>query len=617
MSARDALLQRLRQQHVLRSLDAELGTLMLRLDPEADPLLGLAVAAASLALSQGHSCLPLTELDNVLAETAPAAVTLPPRTDLDGLRRVLRASVVVGSATHADAHRPLQLDAGDRLYLRRYFAYERAVARNLRRCLALRLPETNWPVPALRALLQRHFTLDGTPPDWQALAVLTGLVSPLTVITGGPGTGKTSTVLWLLVALLEQAVASGTAMPRIRLAAPTGKAAARLGESLRERGAVMDLDDRVREAMPAEAATLHRLLGVRAGSTRFRHHRDHPLDADVVVVDEASMVDLPLMAKLLDALPEHARLILLGDRDQLASVEAGNVLAGLCRAAGEDGFSVARARQVERVVGAVVPSSPAASPFADAVVALRASHRFGSGSALARLAGAIRDGDPAAVRATLADVDSPQVNWERPTDAAAHVVTRCIDAFAALGADADPAAALREAARLRVLTALRQGPSGCVAINAALEHRLRQRAGVAAQARWYPGRLLLITENDVDSGLFNGDIGIVLPDVEGRPVAWFPALDGGVRSLPPSALPAHESAFAMTIHKSQGSEFDRVVIVLPHDDARVLGRELLYTAVTRARKRVELVAGERALQCALARSTHRFSGLAERLSGGD
>jgi exodeoxyribonuclease V alpha subunit len=167
-----------------------------------------------------------------------------------------------------------------------------------------------------------------------------------------------------------------------------------------------------------------------------------------------------------------------------------------------------------------------------------------------------------------------------------------------------------------VLTALREGPSGCVTINAAIEHFLRERAGVPARARWYPGRLLLITENDSGSGLFNGDIGIVLPTKDQRLAAWFPAIEGGMRSLPLSALPIHESAFAMTIHKSQGSEFDEAVIVLPREDARVLGRELLYTAVTRARQRVELVAGERALQCTLARSTQRFSGLAERLRAG-
>jgi exodeoxyribonuclease V alpha subunit len=433
MSAREAVLRRLERQRVLRPLDAELGALVLRLDPAAEPLLGVAAASASLALAQGHSCLPLAEFDEVLAAAAPAGAALPQPAGVEVLRAALRGSGLVGSAADADdARRPLQLDADDRLYLNRYFAYERAVAIDLSRRLSRRQPETDWQVAILRRLLRRHFTLEGAQPDWQALAVLTGLVSPLTVITGGPGTGKTSTVLWLLAVLLEKAHATGADMPRIQLAAPTGKAAARLGELLRERINQMDIHAAVREAMPTAASTLHRLLGVRAGSSRFHHDRDYPLAADIVVVDEASMIDLPLMAKLLDALPETTRLVLLGDRDQLTSVEAGNVLAGICQAAGEGGFSILRAQQIEKVTGCVVPSSPAASPFADAVIELRTSHRFGADSGLAKLAGCIRNGDLGATRAILDDKQVPNVSCTQPANEAAHVISRCGEAFAAL-----------------------------------------------------------------------------------------------------------------------------------------------------------------------------------------
>jgi exodeoxyribonuclease V alpha subunit len=609
---RHALLGQLQRLHALRPLDAEIGRFVLELDGEADPALGLAAAAASLAVAQGHSCLPLAQLADVLAEAAPAGAQLPELPDAAAVRGALRGSRLVGDGS-TEARTPLVLDAQERLYLRRYFRYESGVAAALR----ARLATTAAPAPdaaALRVLLERHFTLAGGPIDWQALAVLTGLLSPLTVITGGPGTGKTSSVLWLLTACVEQALQRGAALPRIRLAAPTGKAAARLGESLRERVARLDCSDAVRAAIPVEASTLHRLLGTIPHSTRFRLHREHPLDVDLVVVDEASMVDLPLMARLLDALPAQARLVLLGDRDQLASVEAGNVLAGICAAAGEGGVSPPRAAIVRAVTGFEIPVDATAMPFADAVIELRHSHRFGSDTGLGQLAAVIRAGDAAAAIAGLHAGAFGGIELDAATgDPSARIVERYGDFFAALAGYADPVAALQEAARVRVLTALREGPSGCVTLNAALEHRLRQRAGVGAGEAWYPGRLVLVIENDYGTELFNGDIGIALPDADGHLLAWFPAGAGGVRSLPLQALPAHESACAMTIHKSQGSEFDEVMIVLPADDARVLGRELLYTAVTRARSAVRLLAGDEALRRTIGRSTRRHSGLADRL----
>lgn len=611
VAARDGLLGRLQRLHALRPLDAELGRLLLQLDRAADPALGLAAAATSQAVAQGHSCLPLNRLSAVLE--AGGGRRLPPLPDAATLRRALRASKLVGGPDSPPRARlPLWLDAADRLYLGRHFHYEARVAEVLCRLLA-DPPRMAVDAATLRRRLSRHFRLEGEAPDWQAVAVATGLLSRLTVITGGPGTGKTTTVLWLLVALLEQAREEGREPPRIRLAAPTGKAAARLGESLRERLPKMDLDASVREAMPPNASTVHRLLGVRAGSSRFRHDRAYPLDADVVVVDEASMVDLPLMAKLLDALPDRAALVLLGDRDQLASVEAGNVLAGICAAAGEGMLSPGRADRIRQATGFDVPSAPGAGIFADAVIELRDSHRFGADSGLGRLAALVRGGDTRAVLDGLAGETFAGVSRAQPPNVAAHVLARGGETFAQLAGNADPARALAQASRLRVLTALREGPSGCTAINAAVEHFLRQRAGVPARARWYPGRLLLVTENDPGSGLFNGDVGIVLPVQGDRLAAWFPAADGGVRSLPLQALPAHDSAFAMTIHKSQGSEFDEVVIVLPREDARVLGRELLYTAVSRARTGVHLVAGDEVLAATIGRSTRRFSGLADRL----
>lgn len=606
-------LQRLAEAGVLRPFDVEIGRCLLDLDAAAEPALGLIAATVSLAVSQGHSCLPLAHLGDVLAEAGLDAAQVPKLPDAATLIAALEAGRWAEPADDSSAA-PLLYNARGDVWLGRYFHYEGDVARVLRSLLERQCAVTD--SATLRATLQPFFTLDGAQPDWQAVAALTGLVSPLTVITGGPGTGKTSTVLWLLAAWVGQHLAAGEAVPRIHLAAPTGKAAARLSESLRVRVAALDVSDEVRDAIPSTASTLHRLLGVRRGSSRFRHHAGHPLDADLVVVDEVSMVDLPLMAKLLDALPPTARLVLLGDRDQLASVEAGNVLAALCTAAGEGAVSASRASLIQTVTGMSVDGAATAAPFADAVVNLRRSHRFGRDSDLGRVAAHIRDGDVAALQDTLrdntlTDVVLDPVAAEHPVET---LVAAHLDRFARLAVCDGAQQALQQAAGFRILTALREGPSGSRTLNAAFEAALRQRAGVAPDQADYPGRLLLVTRNDYGIELFNGDIGVVLADADGTLRAWFPDADGGVRKMALAALPECESAYAMTIHKSQGSEFDEVAIVLPREDARVLGRELLYTAVTRARRRVHLLATEAVLARTAGRSTRRYSGLAGRLS---
>ena len=602
----DARLDRLLRSGGLRAVDVEFAQLIERLDGRGDAVLGLAAAAASQAIARGHSCVPLASIGELLAETDGE----PPRAlpDAAAFAAALASSSLVG-ARDGPRNTPLVVEDG-RLWLRRYADYERRVAAGL--LARARSSRAIADPAAVRARLAQRLP-PGTAPDWQAVAVALGLRARLAIISGGPGTGKTTCVLWLLLALLESAEDEGRPLPRIRLAAPTGKAAARLGESLRERKAAITCSDAVRAAIREdEASTLHRLLGYRPHHG-FRHDRAHPLAADVVVVDEASMVDLPLMAHLLDALDEDTALVLLGDVGQLASVEAGHVLASI-GARGEEvnRYTTRTADALEALCGQAVPRAGSArSALADAFVELRHNHRFGGEGGIARLARAIREGEADAALALLRDGEAG-VAW---MDGGRADLARSLEGdwrarLHALCDSASAADALALAARFRLLTALREGPFGCVALNRALEAELADASG------WYHGRLVMITANDYRHHLFNGDVGIAWRAADGRLDVWFEGEAGVLRAFSPYTLPSHESAFAMTVHKSQGSEFDQIALVLPDRPGPVLGRELVYTAVTRAREGVLLHAGEAILREAIARRIERWSGLPDLLRGG-
>jgi len=400
-------------------------------------------------------------------------------------------------------------------------------------------------------------------------------------------------------------------LPRIALAAPTGKAAARLSETLRARSG-----DGADSAIPGAATTLHRLLGLTASGGRARFDRAHSLPYDLVVVDEASMLDLALAARLCEALAPSARLILLGDRDQLAAVEAGRVFGALSHAAAEaGGYSPAFAQWLQSILLQKVEAAARPAPLADAFVELRGNHRFGAQGAIGLLAAALRHGDAGTALRLLGEQHGdasliPVGAAMLPQRIAREIVPR----YADLAATADAEAAFAVADRFRVLCALREGPFGAAAINAAVEHELRRRGGSEA-GEWYPGRLVIVGGNDYRLGLFNGDIGVALARAaDGTLEVWFRNADGSLRALPPAVLGACAPAYALTVHKAQGSEFDEVVVVLPERDARVLTRELVYTAVTRARGKVALWASTEILALATARSTQRWSGLAEALS---
>jgi exodeoxyribonuclease V alpha subunit len=478
----------------------------------------------------------------------------------------LKKNRAVGSP---DDGRPLVLDQAGRLYLRRYWEYEKSLAHAiLNRCDGAAI-------------------IDSKTDDLHQLAIETALARRFLVISGGPGTGKTTAVLKILERMVAQ---PGGEHLRIALAAPTGKAAARLEESLRS--GTSALQDR----LPKSASTLHRLLGARPDTVSFRHNAKNPLPVDVMVVDEASMVSLTMMAKLLDALPEKARVILLGDSHQLASVEPGYVLGDIAGAASTPG-----------------------SPLQGSLVGLQKNYRFGNRSTIFALSSAVRDGDAGRVFEILGGGDQPDLAVAQ-TPAVSQLMQelkpRIIAGYSAYLNESDPLEALKKFQQFRVLCALRSGPYGVENMNRKIEAILRAE-GLLPDTQMAHGLPILITRNDPGLRLFNGDIGILLPGEGGALMAWFIDEEGGLRHFAPARLPDYEAAFAMTVHKSQGSEYNDVLLVLPPKPSPVCTRELVYTGLTRARDRVELWFREPVLRAAIATPVRRSSGLQERLSSRD
>ena len=613
-----SLLDALHKGGHLRTLDHALAQSLRRLDRDTPDAVLAAAALASLAVAKGHAGVRLGAADALVE----AEIAWP---DADAWTRQLAASRWVDTPDDAtavaDPHAPLVLEGG-LLYLRRYREYERALALGLQRIATQPVPEAG--IEPLALLFARLFP-QATHDDRQARAAALALRHALLLVTGGPGTGKTTTTARLLVLLVAQALHAGRASPRIALAAPTGRAAERMAESVRQAVqalAAMGVDADLLAALPTSGTTLHRLLGTIPDSPRFRHDRDNPLPFDVVVVDEASMIDLPLMAKLVDAVASGTRLVLLGDPDQLPSVEAGDVLAAILGAVGEgDAMERGDVDVLRPLLGdgdktSVLAQEGGEARFPGIRVHLQRGWRQSEALDLAPLAAAVREGDADAALAQLRAGTLSNVHFhEGLADPLELQRDALLAHFRALGHAATPADALAQSTRLRLLTAVREGPQGARTLNARIERLLAEGGGAGrAPQGHFQGQLLIVTENSYRHRLFNGDIGVCMRDAAGTLVAWFPGDDAGhPRAFHPAALPAHESAFAMTVHKAQGSEFDTVWLLLPARGNRVLSRELVYTGITRARRALHVAGSEAVIREALARHAGRWSGLGWRL----
>ena len=501
------------------------------------------------SMQAGHTCLPLSSLQQM---------------------QLLQSPLVSSSADT-----PLVI-FNDALYLSRYFRYEQRLAKQL-----AALSEISYHIEGLDERLNTFFPSNSLSHDQQREAARVTLCKGLSIISGGPGTGKTTTVTRIAALLLEYYGLSY----KIALAAPTGKAAMRLRDSIANQVSSLRISESIREALPREAVTLHRLLGVQKQSAKFTHNAENPLPWDTVIIDEASMVDLAMMSKLVDAIAPQARLVLLGDKDQLASVESGAVLSECVR---------------------VLTSN---------VTELRIAHRFNR--EISSLAQSVRDGDAKHVQQALDDVEANSISWcgsnwlLKSTEQYANYLDTVRRTVAPHGLKK----LFRVLNSFRLLCAVKNGRFGINGITERIEHILARRGFGSIQQEWSPGRPIMITQNDYDLGLFNGDMGICLADSdkENEYGIWFEREANEFQRFLPARLPSHQTAWAMTVHKSQGSEFTRVMLVLPQVETPVVTRELIYTGITRARENVQICAESELLRRAIERSSIRLSGLAVQL----
>ncbi len=619
-------------------IDLVFAEFLLRRARSESPELFCAAALASYCVRAGNSCCDL----NLYAgrrfpdPSDPEPGGEEPRVLLPGLDewlsalRALPGAVIEHYPETVHPTAPLVLDRAHRLYLNRYFLYELSLADAIRRrCAAEQTPPDL--APGRLVALSPYFRKAAAEPDidFQQSAVFLACSGNFSIITGGPGTGKTTVAAALLALELERNPGL-----EIALCAPTGKAQARLRDSVTQGIAGLACAPEIRERLSTiPCGTIHSLLSPLPGTTQFRHNEKNPLRADLIVVDEASMVSLPLMAKLLRAVRPEAKIVLLGDKDQLASVDAGAVLADLCACGSRNVMRECAAEAFQRQTSWTFPVVSDSLPLSGCIAELVKNHRSANAPNISSISAAIRNiaspEDLQSITARVAECDTPDFHTRKlprggfggalfqrisepcirfPGEETLHAF-RELRGLADRGGEAAMRSAFELIGRFRILCALRNGPYGTLAVNAALRAHLRMSEPFAA------GLPLMIVRNHPETGLYNGDIGLVWRSDSGVLRVYFPDshTPGVFRSFLPVELPEHEAVFAMTVHKSQGSGFQNVLIILPDHDTPVLTRELLYTALTRAEERVELWADRAVIAMSLERLTIRQSGLADRL----
>lgn len=607
-------IEQIKSYGIFSDLDISFAQFIHRISDKKPPeLFWVTLLLSYVSSSEGHVCLDLESVNSVyppeiLNKKIPV---LPP---VNKLTEIVTQCSVVGKPGEFC---PLILD-GRLLYLQKFRQYENGIAEKLN-AFTEKTKETSDP-DCLLKLLDKYFPQEKEEINWQRIAAFIAATKQLCIITGGPGTGKTTAVVEILALLLELGKDREL---RVALAAPTGKAAARMDEAVNKaKNSLKNFKD-INEAIPASASTIHRLLGAIPKSHSFRYNQDNPLPVDIVVIDEASMIDLSLMAKLLKALPDHCRLILLGDRDQLASVEAGSVFGDICNPTYLPVFSKSFRDDLQPFTSTNLPSSnikEKAPDIADLMVELKKVYRFKG--PLAECSNAVKNGEGENTLSIITKSDPEVIQWKELTsgthlsDSIKGNVLQRWQAYL----EADTIEKMFSAFnRFRMLCVLRSGPFGVENMNRIIENILSKEGAISPTTKWYTKKPVMITKNDYQMSLYNGDTGIISPDPqdEGKLKAWFPPLTtdnkAAFRSFSPSRLPANETAYAITVHKSQGTEFDSIMLLLPDKDTPLLTRELIYTGITRAREKVIIYGKENVFKAAVKRGIERRSGLRDKL----
>ena len=675
----DKLLKQWQELRLITPLDRHFALQMSQIHQEHSPLFTLICLLVSQQLSNQHTCLLLSQINlaNPLNEQTPSVAISG-----DHLSLIARLSEfgaierLDNTSQMTQANKPLVLENG-RLYLQRYHHYEREVARHLiyianaDDAQSLKIDNLGSDVKgskSVQSTLDMLFPTDAIQTtaqiDWQKIATATAYNQKLAIITGGPGTGKTTTVTKLLYLLQHQYLVSqaqrankeadsqstkAAAELTIKLVAPTGKAAARLSESIKAskrrlsdtliaQGA--DYSPLALSLIPEQASTLHRLLGVIPNSHRFRHHKENPLHLDLLIVDEASMVDLPMMHRLLDAMPDNARLILLGDQDQLASVEAGAVLADICQGLKqEDGtwrmrYTPHNAATLSQLCHVDLSQyKQADAKLGDSLCMLTHSHRFRDDAGIGQLAKAVNNSDAPGIMQVWQQ-GYQELLWieheltgQNQNLGLSKLLIESVQGYGqylekiklGLKQDSDAETIINAYNQFRILCAMRNGEYGVQGINQQVEQALKSAGKINPAQEFYIGRPVIIGSNDYNLGLFNGDIGLILPDPQrdNRAMAYFIQADASILKILPARLPNHETCYAMTVHKSQGSEFEHVAMVLPPKPSlaqkQLLTKELIYTGITRAKLKFICLGSVPIFEGASLTSTQRASGLADRL----